>query len=239
MMKDILSYLEEREQEFKRHFSVARMLETRVDETFVDNDIYVEVRHINTVKSGLLVHLYNIVEAVCTRTLTQVGQIVAAERPSLWTDIVLAEWVRSKFWSSEERLGDKALERLTNLSSQLVSGEKTDAFTIKGAPGSWHDEAIKKVAQRLGCQLKIPQKIKRAAYETKYRNEKTALAHLAKRRNDLAHGSSTFEEGAQDFTLDDIEELAERVIPYLKAVTESYEVFLEKKDFLKKEEKAA
>jgi len=237
-MKDIFSYLEERKQEFERHFNVARMLENRVDEALMDSGIYVEVRHINTVKSGLLVHLYNIVEAVCTRTLIHVGQTVAAERPGLWTDVVLAEWVRSKFWSSEERLGDKALERLTSLSSQLVSGEKTEAFTIKGAPGSWHDEAIKKVAKRLGCQLKIPQKIRRAAYETKYRNEKTALAYLAKRRNDLAHGSSTFEEGAQDLTLDDVEDLADRVIPYLKAVTESYQMYLENKGFLKTEEAA-
>lgn len=238
-MRDIFDYLEEREQEFRRHFTVARILESRVDDALADDDIHIEVRHINTIKSSLLVHLYNIVEAVTTRTLEHVGQVVATERPGLWTSDVLAEWVRAEFWNTEERLSDGALRHLTNLSGRLVSGENADAFNVKGEPGSWDDKAIKKVAERLGCRLVLSPEISRAAYARTYRNETTAMGHLAVRRNHLAHGNSTFEEGASDLTLYDVEELAGRVLPYLKAVTESYKAFLENKDFLKKEEEAA
>ena len=238
-MREVFSYLKEREQEFQRHFTVARILEARVDETLVDGDIHIEVRHINTVKSSLLVHLYNIVEAVTTRTLEHVGQVVATERPGLWTKDVLTEWVRGEFWNTEERLGDRALCRLVGLSSRLVSGENAEVFHVKGEPGSWDDKAIKRVARRLGCKLVLSGEIRRAAYEKAYRNETTALEHLASRRNHLAHGDSTFEDGASDLSLNDVEALANRVFPYLKAVTDSYKMFLSNKDFLKEKEVAA
>lgn len=238
-MRDVLAYFTERESEFARHLSVARLLEARVNETVDEEDVQVEVRHVNTLKSGLLIHLYNIVEAVTTRTLTVVGRTVVTERPKRWTEAVLKEWVRAAIWGGEERVGDGALARLTRISGMLVSGESPDAFVVKGEPGSWDDEAIKKVAERLGCPLVLPDEIRRSAYERAYRDETTALKYLARRRNDIAHGQTTFEEGAHDLTLDELSKLADRVLPFLKAVTESYEAFLSNKGYLADEEAAA
>jgi hypothetical protein len=238
-MRDVLTYFVEREEEFERHLSIARMLEARIDETVEEGDIHVEVRHVNTIKSGLLIHLYNIVEAVTTRTLTAVGRMVVTERPGLWTEAVLKEWVRAAVWSGEDRIGDGALTRLTRVSGTLASGLSLDAFVVKGEPGSWDDEAIKKVAERLGCQFVLPDEIRRAAYERIYRNDTTALRYLAQRRNDIAHGSSTFEEGARDLTLDELAALAGRVLPFLKAVTESYDAFLRNRSYLRNEEVVA
>jgi hypothetical protein len=231
-MNEVLSYLNERVGEFHSHLSVARMLEQRVDEGIVEGDLRVEIRHVNTVKSGLLIHLYNIVEAVTSRTLQEVGAVVVTEQPKLWTEKILSEWVRSEVWSGEDRIGDPAMKRLTLVSSNLASGELLKAFLIKGEPGSWDNDAIKKVASRLGCTLSLSPEISRAAYERKYRNEKTALQYLAKRRNDIAHGTSTFEEGANNLSIDDLDNLSDRILPYLKAVVESYQDFLVNKEYL-------
>lgn len=231
-MNEVLSYLNERIEEFYSHLSIARMLELRVNEGSVDGNIRVEVRHVNTVKSGLLIHLYNVVEAVTSRTLQEVGEVVVTEKPNLWTENLLNEWVRSRVWSGEDRIGEQAMKRLIQVSSNLVSGELLQAFVIKGEPGSWNDDAIKKVAVRLGCSLSLPPEVKRAAYERKYRNDTTALQYLASKRNAIAHGSSTFEEGANDLSLEELEGLSDRILPYLKAVTESYEKFLTNKKYL-------
>lgn len=231
-MIDVLSYLDEREEEFARHLSIARMLEARVDAATDGSGIHVEVRHINTLKSGLLIHLYNIVEAVTTRTLATVGQTVVADRPKLWTQAVLREWVRSEIWGGDERIGDAALTRLTEVSGALASGHSPAAFKVKGEPGSWDDKAIKKVAERLGCTITLTEEISRGAYEKVYRDDSTALKYLATRRNAIAHGSSTFEDGANDLTLDELERLAVRVLPYLRAVSESYQAFLSGKVYL-------
>lgn len=234
-MIDVLAYLDEREEEFGRHLSVARMLEARVDDLVGETDIRVEVRHVNTIKSGLLIHLYNIVEAITTRTLSTVGQTVVAERPRCWTESVLKEWVRAEVWSGDERIGDGALRRLTQVSGTLASGNSPAAFVVKGEPGSWDDKAIKKVAERLGCELNLSPEVRRAAYETAYRDESTAMEYLAGRRNAIAHGTSTFEAGANDLTLQDLEGLGKRVLPFLRAVADSYQSFLENKDYLIKE----
>jgi len=236
-MNDILEYLEERKEEFERHFVIANMLEQRLDEAFFDSDIYVEVRHVNTIKSGLLVHLYNIVEAVSTRTLKYVGQHIASENPKSWTNEVLHEWVRSEFWNKEQN-ADTALLHLTNLSTKLINCQ-ADTFKIKSATGSWDDQDIKKIATRLGCRLVLSEQVQRMAYENKYRNGKNALQYLSLRRNAIAHGSATFEEGANDLTLTEVKELSLRVLPYLREVTESYETYLNNKDYLKNEGEAA
>lgn len=238
-MKEVLEYINERESEFGRHLSVARLLEARVDDVVEDDDVQVEVRHVNTLKSGLLIHLYNIVEAATTRTLEVVGQTVVTEKPRLWTDAMLKEWVRSAIWDGEERLGDGAVTRLAQIGSVLASGQSPGAFMVKGEPGSWDDVAIKKVAKRLGCSLVLSRAIRRSAFEPAYLNETTAMKYLANRRNAIAHGVTTFEEGAREHTLDDIGNLAGRVIPFLKAVAQSYETFLEAKGYLTPQQAAA
>ena len=238
-MNDVLRYLDDREQEFARHVSVARMLEARVDQAASDDWMRVEIRHVNTVKSGLLIHIYNIVEAVTTRTLATVGETVVTERPGGWTGLVLKEWVRAQIWGGEERIGEGALTRLAQVSGLLASGDNLAPFIVKGEPGSWDDKAIKKVAERLGCQLVLTPAVSQAVYETVFRDDRTAMADLARRRNAIAHGASTFEDGANDLTLEDLENLAARVIPFLRAVARSYETFLGDKKYLSNLEAAA
>lgn len=233
-MNDVLAYLDEREEEFERHLMIARMLQDRVDD--VEGDGQIEVRHVNTIKSGLLIHLYNIVEAITTRTLETVGRTVVAERPRRWTDAILKEWVRAEIWSGEERLGDGAFKRLTEVGGTLASGNSPTAFVVKGEPGSWNDKSIKKVADRLGCTLNIAPEICQAAYERVYKDETTALTYLSRRRNAIAHGESTFEGGANDITLEELAVLGSRILPYLRAVAECYRDFLVNKVFLAPEE---
>lgn len=235
-MIDVLSYLEERREEFRRHLKVARMLESRVDKSLDEGDEPIEIRHVNTVKSGLLIHLYNIVEAITSRTLETVGRTIVAEKPALWKEQVLNEWIRAEIWSGEERIGDGALKRLTELGLTLASGNCPPEFVIKGEPGSWNDKSIKKVAARLGCELALSSEVRKGAYNTSYRNDTTALAYLANRRNAIAHGASTFEEGAYDLTLNEIEQLADRVLPYLMEVSISYRDYLDNKRYLVAEE---
>jgi hypothetical protein len=238
-MIEVLEYLADREQEYARHVSIARMLEARIDQEDGEGESHVEIRHVNTIKSGLLIHLYNIVEAVTTRTLASVGETVVSERPGRWTESVLKEWVRAEVWGGDERIGDGALNRLTKVSGSLASGANLVAFMVKGEPGSWDDKAIKKVATRLGCALTLTTSVRRAAYEKVFRDEKTAMEDLARRRNAIAHGASTFEDGANDLTLDDLEDLARRVLPYLKAVSLSYQIYLNEQKYLSDLEDAA
>ena len=232
-MRKVITYINEREDEFARHYNIAHLLENRLSESFAEVGINIEIRHINTLKSGLIIHLYNIVEAACTRILETVGSGIVSDRPRFWTDDVLHEWVRGEFWSAEEKIGDGALKHLRNISRTLVDGYEMSQFRIKGTPGSWDKDAIQKVAKQMGCNLDIPQDILRSVSEKVYRNDTNALKYLANRRNDIAHGNTTFEDGVYDLTLAQLKELADRVIPYLKAVADSFEDYLKNKAYLR------
>jgi len=231
-MKHVIDYLAERKIEFSRHLSIAKMLESRLDKETVAEEFFVEIRHINTVKSGLLIHLYNIVEATMTKTMEAVGEAIVADSPRYWEERIFLEWVRAAVWSGEEKIGESAVVRLAKYGGQLASGKSPQPFPIKGEPGSWNDDAIKKVCKRLGCNLKLAEKVRRNAYERIYKDETSALSYLASRRNAIAHGACTFEEGASDLTLLELEDLAGRVLPYLEAVSESYDKFLSDKAYL-------
>jgi hypothetical protein len=122
-MREVLEYFEERESEFNRHLFVARLLEARVNDVVGDDDAQIEIRHVNTLKSGLLIHLYNIVEAITTRTMKVVGRTVVTEKPKLWTESVLKEWVRAAIWDDDERLGEGAVTHLARLGGILASGD--------------------------------------------------------------------------------------------------------------------
>jgi hypothetical protein len=237
-MKEVVDYLAERKSEFSRHMVIARIIESRVNDKTSGTSAKVEVRHVNTLKSGLIIHLYNIVEATLTRSLTAVGDCILAERPARWTEGVLKEWVRAEVWSAEEKIGAKALENFTKISGMLAAGGNVPAFSVKGEPGSWTDKGIEKIAQRLGCKLVLSAAIKKDALSKTYKDQTNAFEFLANRRNAIAHGNVTFEEGANQMSLDELQKLADRIIPFLLAVVESYQTYVETKAYLTSTESA-
>jgi len=163
---------------------------------------------------------------------------IAKESPTSWTNEVLHEWVRAEFWHTEKN-ADKAITHLTELSAQLISGDKAKNFNIKSVAGSWDDRSIKKIAARLGCQLCFTDQVKKGINEMIYRDDKNALQYLSARRNAIAHGTSTFEEGAIDMTLLEVHDLSNRVLPFLAEVTNSYKLYLDGKGYIKTEGETA
>ena len=211
-MDAVFEYLEERCAEFDRHIAVARMIESRVDQQPLLGIIPVEVRHLNTIKSGLLIHLYNIVEATLTQILSEVGNFVVSHKPAEWRKELLSEWVKSKVWSDDRIAPQNAISKFTDVGETLAAGGYLSPFELKGASGTWDDQAVVQLSKRLNCKLILRKDVKRKALEKVYRNDTTALGFLAKRRNDIAHGATTFEDGAQGLTLDEIEELGSGLI---------------------------
>jgi hypothetical protein len=174
-----------------------------------------------------------------TRTLETIGRTVVTEQPRLWTQAVLEEWIRAEIWGGEERLGERAFRRLTKVSGILALGDSPTAFVVKSEPGSWNEKSVRRVARRLGCTLDLPSEVSRAAYDEVYKNNTTALTFLANRRNAIAHGESTFEDGANDITLGELVKLGQRILPYLRSVAACYRDFLQERQYLKSEEEAS
>jgi hypothetical protein len=93
-MTGLSDELVERREEFESHFGLAVALQDRMmlDSSF--GNINLSSRHLNTIKSGLIVHIYNIVEALMTRSMNELGAALGAFDPRQWTEQTLREWLR-------------------------------------------------------------------------------------------------------------------------------------------------
>jgi hypothetical protein len=221
------SSLSERREEFDNHFALAQALQDRLFAGEVSiGEAELSSRHILTIKSGLLVHLYNIVEATMTSVGDLIGDAVGATAPKEWTDNALREWLREAVVSRDEGGEENRLKTIHSASKLLLEDRPLGAQKVKKPPGSWSDKVIAKFAQRLGVEFKLPDTMwRRIASRAEFRDA-SPLEFLADRRNAIAHGRRSFESGANDLTLDAIRELADVTLDYLILAIDAFEKYV-------------
>ena len=95
-MTTLRTALDIRREEFDAHFALARALEDRMilEENSSLGSVSLSSRHINTIKSGLLVHLYTIEEALMSQALHFLGIALGSADPRSWNEHSLREWLR-------------------------------------------------------------------------------------------------------------------------------------------------
>ncbi len=231
-MSMLTAYLDEREAELKDHVDLIQKLELRAGERFeADDPLRVEVRHVLILKSGLMVHLYNVIEAVMSRALVQLAQDVSKFHPRNYAQSWFREWIRSSTRVEDGGAPQQLLTRIENASRSLIEDAGWDDLTIRSGSGNWDDKRIGKIVDNLGIRIQLGDKLKREACGH-YVDDLSRLCFIRKRRNDLAHGVLTFEEGAQDRTLQDLVDLVRIVASYLRAVVTSFESYAANGSFL-------
>jgi hypothetical protein len=121
----------------------------------------------------------------------------------------------------------------------LVSSLPIGSFAIeKGGGGNWDDGAIEAISDRLGFRLQVS----RDVYNDIKRRIKDDLGPLglAKRlRNELAHGSISFTECAEDATVAWLVELKDKTASYLREVVARFVSYIEAHEYLIPEKRPA
>ncbi|APC74331.1 MULTISPECIES: MAE_28990/MAE_18760 family HEPN-like nuclease [Pseudomonas] len=233
-MTSLLTTLEERKDEFEIHFALAQALDLRLVEgsPVSIGETALNVRHLRTVKSGLIVHLYNIVEAVMSRTMEEVGVAVKCIPPDSWSNNTLKEWLRFNASIGLDGNEDTRLDVVHKAALKLLRKEPIDELAFKKPSGTWSDKVILQFSKRLDVKFRltgdIARKIKQA---TKY-GDKTPLEFLADRRNAIAHGRRSFEDGAGDLTLQDIRELSEITLSYMEFAIRAFQKFVDERSYM-------
>ena len=224
--------LSDRRDEFEQHWSVVSFLEMRSGESLgIVGGGNLERRHIAISKAGLLIHLYNITEAVMTFQLQEVMSALSGYRPSMYADCVLREWIKEQAGTHVSMGEDKRLDKSLVLANIIAGRAPVQTVTAPKAPGNWDDDKIDKIAKRLGCRIGVSAQVKRAA-RSSYFNGKSRMYYVKKRRNDLAHGTITFEDGGREKTLAEIRDIADANLNYLEAVVLSFDSYIANSEFL-------
>lgn len=228
-MTALKSALLERREEFDTHYALALALETRMfagDELSI-GETRLSSRHLLTIKSGLIVHLYNIVEATMSRVVEAIGAAVGAVPPKQWTESALKEWLREYAVARIDGGEDARLGSMHAVSVCLLREEGPGPQRLKKPSGTWTDKHIATFAQRLGVHFQLSQEMwRRIAPMPEYR-DMSPMEFVADRRNAIAHGRRSFENGANDLVLRQLRELADTTIDYLDAAGDAFQEYID------------
>jgi hypothetical protein len=234
-MTTLRAALEIRREEFDAHFELTKALEDRMmlDDGGVVGSVNLSVRHVNTLKSGLVVHLYNILEAIMSQGLTALGVAIGSVDPRRWTEHSLREWLREAIVSrTSEGSEDGRLTTVFQTSSLLLSETILGPQKLKKPSGTWDDKVIALFMQRMSIATNMPPDMwQRIAASPKY-GDRTPIQFLAQRRNAIAHGRRSFEDGANDLDLEDIRELADVTLDYIGYTDESFTQHIDAEAYL-------
>lgn len=185
--------------------------------------------------SSVYLQLYNLVEATVSNCLDAVSK--AAMRRAAWspgdlTSELRKEWVRCVARTHLASGPDKRLEDAIGLCNHLVAALPVAEFEIeKGGGGNWDDKAIKKMATRIGFELRVSRSVEREI-KRKVRNDLGSLALIVELRNALAHGRLSFVDCGQDDSAAELRALADRVADYLREVIAAFDRYLQEHRYI-------
>ena len=222
--------LEARREEFDAHFALSRALEDRM---ILETDapigtLNLSARHINTLKSGLIVHLYNIEEAIMSQALQHLGNALGSVDPRRWTEHSFREWLREAIVSrTTEGNEDARLTTVYESSTLLLTKPALGPQTLKKPSGTWDDKVIATFARRMNVTFNMPPGMWQRIAATPAYSDKTPLQFLADKRNAIAHGRRSFEDGASDLGLGDIRKLADTTLDYLGYAADAFQAHID------------
>jgi hypothetical protein len=233
-MTVLLTMLRERAEEFDTHHALAVSVE---DKIFGGEDVSIgstrlSVRHLLTMKSGLIVHLYNVLESLMSQATTMVGGAFGTVPPRTWSENARREWLREHGVARVEGDAATRLKQIESFSINLLTDGPLGPQAVRKPPGSWTDKSIGLFAHRLGVDLQIGPDMYRRLAKKDYLGERSPLVFLADRRNDLAHGHRTFEDGSADLTLAQIREIADVALDFMELVATSFQTYIDQKHFV-------
>lgn len=179
--------------------------------------------------SSLYLQLYNLVEATVLRCLDAIViAIEKAERtPNDLSTNLRQEWVRAIAQTHADLSAQARLEAALSLCNQLLQQMPIRDFKIdRGGGGNWDDESIFKIFKRVGCTLKLTEKVAMAAKKP-LRDQLGALKLVKDRRNSLAHGELSFVDCSDGVTVAELREVADAVSSYLREAVNCFANFIE------------
>lgn len=192
--------------------------------------------------SSVYLQLYNLVESTMTRCIDAIA--TAARMNSAWKagDLSLAlrtEWVRVTARTHVELTPQHRLESALVLCEHLVSALPIGDFSIeKGGGGNWDDDAIEAISDRLGFQLQVSQPVY-SNIKRRVRDDLGPLGLVKRLRNELAHGSISFTECADDVTVAWLVDLKDKTASYLREVVARFVTYVETHEYLIPEKRPA
>jgi hypothetical protein len=184
--------------------------------------------------SCVFLQLYNLLEATIVRCLDGVTE--SALSAGVWlpgdlSDELRREWVRVTARTHVELNHENRLQHALNLCAHLVDALPVGGFKFEKSGGSWDDNAIEAIAERLGFELRVSAGT-RSDIKRPFKDDLGALGLVKKLRNSLAHGSISFVECGENLSVGELRDLTVKTAAYLREVVSAFQAFIDAHAFL-------
>lgn len=237
-MEDLLDAFNERMAEVDAYIDFLFVLETQAQRgppKIEGAEHPISTQQQKILYSSVYLQLYNLIESTMTRCIEAVAQAANENedwKPSDLCEALRKEWVRYIARTHTELSHDNRLVSALEMCKTLVDALPVKNFTIeKGGGGNWDDSAIEAISKRLGFQLVVSEAVY-AAVKRRVKNDLGALSLVKNLRNQLAHGSISFAQCAEDVTVNQLNELKEMTCNYLKEVVQQFGSYVDRFEFL-------
>ena len=235
----------ERLAEVETYLDLLKVMEERAQSgppKFEGADSPITTQQQKILYSSVYLQLYNLVESTMTRCIDAIA--TAARTNSAWKagDLSLAlrtEWVRVTARTHIELTPQHRLKSALVLCEHLMSALPIGDFSIeKGGGGNWDDDAIEAISDRLGFKLQVSQPVY-SNIKRRVKDDLGPLGLVKRLRNELAHGSISFTECADDVTVAWLVDLKDKTASYLREVVARFVTYVEAHEYLIPEKRPA
>lgn len=180
-----------------------------------------------TLKSGLVLLLYNLVEATISKCLGAIHQNLTDENISYFemSDELQKIWLRYHY----ELLNDNSNNNDRNVSQlqtmvEILSANKTIKISLADSKqlseslysGNLDAREIKKIAKKYGISFDL---------------ESKEVRFVEQMRNKLAHGEVSFEEGCRDRTIQYMKNVKDETITFIDTFANAVENFISERKY--------
>ncbi len=222
---------DERSEEVRKYFDFLKKLEqSNIKLSIEEKEENSKIREINpellkTLKASGFLLLYNLVEATMRNAIEAIFDELRSKKVPY--DQIRPELKKIVLKNLKKRNSDAVFSKITVISIDIITAgfDKEDLFS-----GNLDGRKIRDTAIEYGF-----------SYSTDYSitGDGSDLRTVKTNRNDLAHGLKSFTEVGRDKTVDELLEIEDKVIKYLKQILSNIENYLENKEYLDKSAESA
>lgn len=217
-MKRVLGDFNERAREVSDYFSFLRDLEQQEVKLSRDGKIFkIDTELEKTLKATGYLLLYNLVESTMRNAIELIFDEIKSNNIS-FDDLTIE--LKTLIWKNiRKRKIDNLTTGIINLTTDIIniSFDPNDLFS-----GNVDAKVIKDISRIYGFSV-ITDDETRDGFD---------LLSIKTNRNNLAHGFVPFSEVGRDTTAENLIEISERVIKYLRQILENIDQYLDNQEYL-------
>jgi MAE_28990/MAE_18760-like HEPN len=224
MTSTLIQDFTERSKEVSKYFIFLKSLEQGTTKLSMDGrddsskTKVIDSELLKTLKASSFLLLYNLVEATMRNVIEAIFDRLKSERISY--DQIRPELKKIVLRNLKKRDPDTIFSSITAISVDIITAgfDKEDLFS-----GNIDGRKIRDTATKYGF-----------SHATDYAKtgDGSDLLTIKANRNDLAHGIKSFAEVGRDQTTDELLEIKNKVIRYLKQILQNIETYLENAEYL-------